>query len=125
MKKIIYLDDYRKGGVNYRFDHARISNNEVSHEEIADLEERIVELFFKRAKKEGKKVIAHFDDGEYEVLRRKGKLFDDCECHILIDKTKTILDLSPLLYHLSDTDEARFYAKFRLHHEGRQKQVQQ
>jgi len=125
MKKIICLDDYRKGGVNYRFDNERILNNKVTYKEIADLEENIVELFFKRVKKEGKKVVVHFDDGKYELLRENDSLFDGSICHILVDESRRILDLSPLLYHLSDTEEARFYAKFRLHREGLRMQVRQ
>ena len=113
MGKIIKLDDYRKGGVNYKYDVRRITRGEVSAQEICELEETLEQMFLAKAKREGFKVIAFLDDVMYEQSRALNRSFD--ALHVLINQEHKIIDLRPVVRYLGNLDEVKFYMKFKIY----------
>lgn len=95
------------------YDSERIAVGEVFKEEICQLEEKLLTMYFELAKTSGKKLVIHTDRQEYESLR-ESELFDDPNnLYLLMDQYHSqVLDKTPLIFHLADTEEGRFYAKY-------------
>jgi len=93
------------------FDDERIINNQVSLEEISNLENRLCYMFFERAKREGKQVEIIRSRDHYDLLRKQGKLFDDKLFMLFVDSSTEMVDFTSIRCKLLDTQEGLFYAK--------------
>lgn len=97
-----------------RFDDERILKGLVTSQEIRELERKLIELYFMKAKEQGKKIIVIRNAEDYEKLVNSGQIFQDGDFYFFIDAEK-IAHMLPVKYHLIDTDEGLFYAKLGCH----------
>lgn len=98
-----------------QYDDSRILEGKVSDSERSDLEVTLRDMYLKKALREGKEINLHYEPDTYDALKTSDSFFS--EFHLLVDKHHRVLDMTPITYHLLDTDEGLFYAKLMLHDE--------
>jgi len=104
-----------KGRTTLNLDDERILRNQVTREEVTDLEGTLIEMFLRKVKEEQKTLTILSDARRYDRLRTSGELFNGGSYFLLIDSdTGSISDILPIAYHLLGTEEGKFYAKFML-----------
>ena len=85
----------------------------VSSRGVAQLEETLIRLYLERARDTKKNVVILADHEHYQTLRRSGAVFDGGSFYLFVDESfHHVLDMTPVAYHLLDTQEGLFYAKF-------------
>jgi len=108
-------------GIFDQFDDDRILNGQVSSQEQKELEEKILQMYFQRAKAQGEPINIISDVDRYNSLKKSGELYDGNVFYLLTDELVTnVLALNPVIYRMSDTLEGRFLAKLMLHAEDHQ-----
>ena len=101
-----------------RFDDERILRGYVSSQERHDLEMTLLDMYWQRARDEGKTVKPIHDWRRYEELKKSGELFDVENFYLLTNGKRTkVLDMVPVAHKLLDTPEGNFFAKLILHNE--------
>lgn len=98
-----------------QFDESRIINGEVSLEERIELSEKLIQMFANKVAKEEKKLNYTTDRDHYRKLKESGVVFDGEEYYVLVDENEKLLDMNPVVYHLVDTPEGKFYGKLMLY----------
>jgi hypothetical protein len=102
-----------------QYDDTRILEGGVGEIEKSDLEVTLQRMYLAKAKEEGQDIKLHKDLETYQELRSNPNFFS--EFHLLVDDHCNVLDMTPLAYHLIDTEQGLFYAKLMLHDECRQR----
>ena len=80
--------------------------------DVGGLESRLVRMYLKKARTLRKPVVMMRDIHEYMVLRSKVLVENPDAFYMLVQKGH-VLDMTPVVYHLLDTDEGLQYAVFR------------
>lgn len=94
-----------------QFDDTRILRDEVGPQERSRLEHTLLRMFLSRAKAKHIPVSLVQDAKFYEELKVSQTLFDTNHFYLFVDDKKNVRDMTPVAYHLLDTDEGLFYAK--------------
>jgi hypothetical protein len=107
-------------GVENKFDESRIINRQVSLEEMVELEEKLYCMFVEKTVKEEKRIVLVRDNEEYKRLKDSKEIFKGDVYYLHVDEKNHVLDLIPILHHLIDTKEGKFYTKIILYDECHQ-----
>ena len=94
-----------------KLDDDRILRGEVTREERGKLEQTLLTMLFSRAKTNHIPVSLVHDVRFYNALKKSEALFSKDHFYIFVDKKDHVRDMTPVAYHLLDTDEGLFYAK--------------
>ena len=93
-----------------QFDDERILKGLVTPQEKKDLGAKLIKMYLERARSRGRTVVVLRNREEYEKLRQSGKLFFGKNFYLLIEgNPEQVLDMTPVVYHLLDTEEGLFY----------------
>jgi hypothetical protein len=105
-----------------RYDDSRLED--LSDSEKRELEGTLVVMYLIRAREEGLPIKLERDPNVYQGLQESGTIFNDTEArHLFLNEAGQIGDMHPIVYHLMDTPEAKFYAKLLLSEEDDHEQV--
>jgi hypothetical protein len=103
------IDDVVSGF--FSFDIDRFVEGDVSVAEQEMLKRKLVHMYVRHVSVLGKELRVVTDKNEYDLLRKSGELFAGDRYYIFVDaENGQVLDMSPVVHAMKDTDEAFCYS---------------
>ncbi|MBI4451579.1 hypothetical protein HY642_06410 [Candidatus Woesearchaeota archaeon] len=96
-----------------QFDDERIVRGLVTDAERRALEDRLVEMYIRRAKERGVGLVIVRDAKEYVALKTSGEVFDGRNFYLYMNDHDCVGDMAPIVVRMIDTPEGLFLGKLR------------